>query len=132
VCAEENKKEGQEGFRVVDRRGTAETTSPDPRPVDGPGWQMREEKRTSPLPPIDFTTFCLSLANSAMIHLGLAPDPESGQGAPNLPLAQQTIDILAMLEDKTRNNLTADESKLLSALLYDLRMRFVEARGATS
>ncbi|MBI5548128.1 MAG: DUF1844 domain-containing protein [Deltaproteobacteria bacterium] len=87
---------------------------------------MHEEKPQKPLPPMDFTTFCLSLASSAMIHLGQAPSPESGKPEKNLPLAKQTIDILVLLEEKTRNNLTPEEGRLLSTLLYDLRVRFVQ------
>jgi hypothetical protein len=76
---------------------------------------------------MDFTTFCLSLASSAMMHLGLVPYPETGKAEKQLPMAKQTIDILALLEEKTRGNLTAEESKLLETVLYDLRIRFVEA-----
>lgn len=116
------------GFKVVDRRVEAEETSApqEKEPVKGPGWEMREEKPSKPLPPMDFTTFCLSLASSAMIHLGQAPSPESGTSEVSLPLAKQTIDILALMEEKTRGNLTDEEAKLLSTLLYDLRLRFVQ------
>jgi hypothetical protein len=84
--------------------------------------------------PIDFYTFILSLASSAFVHLGDAPDPETGMpGRPNLALAKQTIDILAMLRDKTKGNLTPEEEKFLENLLTDLRIRFVErSRGGTS
>jgi hypothetical protein len=79
-------------------------------------------------PGIDFSTFILSLGSSALIHLGEAPDPVSGQTAPaNLPLAQQSIDLLALLQEKTKGNLVGDESRLLDTLLYDLRMRYIEA-----
>ena len=78
------------------------------------------------LPSIDFATFVLSLNHSALLHLGEAPDFESGKREKNLPLARQTIDLIAMLEDKTKGNLTGDEERLLGQILYDLRMRFVE------
>ena len=130
----------EKGFKVVDRRvgaeeqpvverrvGAQEQPEAKPEePVQGPGWQMREEKPEPPLPPMDFTTFCLSLASSAMIHLGHAPSPDSGKTEQSLPLAKQTIDILVLLEEKTRGNLTADAGKLLSTVLYDLRMRYVQ------
>ena len=78
-------------------------------------------------PKLDFHTFVLGLGSSAFIHLGDAPHPETGQaGAPDLVLAQQTIDVLAMLQEKTRGNLTPDEEALLGQLLRDLRLRFVE------
>ncbi|MDR0967134.1 MAG: DUF1844 domain-containing protein [Myxococcales bacterium] len=99
--------------------------------VEGPGWQM-EKKPGAPdhepdatLPPIDFTRFCLSLASSVLIHLGDASDPETGATQMDLALAKQTIDVLAMLQDKTRGNLTDAEAKLLSTILYDLRLRFL-------
>ncbi len=95
--------------------------------VEGPGWQMREAPSDKALPQMDFTTFCLSLASSAMIHLGLAPDPDGGPPQSNLALAKQTIDILELLEAKTRGNLTREEESLLGTVLYDLRLRYVEA-----
>ena len=76
--------------------------------------------------PIDFVTFVLSLASSAFVHMGDAPHPDSGSPAENLSLAKQTIDILGMLEQKTKGNLTADEEKFLENLLADLRIRYVE------
>lgn len=76
--------------------------------------------------PVDFSTFILSLSTSAMIHLGDAPTPE-GQIERDLQLARQVIDMLGMLQEKTRGNLTADEDKLLEQVLYDLRLRFVQA-----
>ena len=74
---------------------------------------------------IDFTTFLLSLAANAMHHLG--EGPEGAVGNPNLPLAKQTIDIVALLQSKTRGNLSGEEERLLEGILYDLRMRFVAA-----
>ena len=79
------------------------------------------------LPAIDFTTFLLSLASSVLMHLGELEAPE-GAEALNLPLAKQTIDILGLLANKTRGNLTAEEDKLLTHLLYDLRLKYVDAR----
>lgn len=84
--------------------------------------------RADALPEIDFSTFIVSLSTSALYHLGLVEDPQTGQKAsPDLPLASQTIDTLALLQDKTRGNLDAEEERLLEGLLYELRMRFVEA-----
>ncbi|MBI5070846.1 MAG: DUF1844 domain-containing protein [Deltaproteobacteria bacterium] len=81
---------------------------------------------------IDFTTFCISLGSSAFVHLGEVPHPESQELAPNLVLAKQTIDILGMLREKTRGNLTPEEDKLLEHLLLDLRLRFVEKSKAAT
>ncbi len=83
---------------------------------------MTDEKK----PTIDFYTFILSLASSAFMYLGDAPHPETGEAMPaNLPLAQQTIDLLDMLREKTRGNLTAEEEKFMEHLLTDLRLRYV-------
>jgi hypothetical protein len=78
-------------------------------------------------PQIDFATFVLSLSHSALMHLGEAPDPDTNETARlDLGLAKQNIDILGMLEEKTKSNLTGDEERLLAQVLFDLRMRFVE------
>lgn len=82
-------------------------------------------------PQLTFTAFVLSLASSAAIHFGDLPDPISDDKAePNLEGASQMIEILALLEQKTRGNLTAEERQLLEQVLYELRMRFVEATGS--
>ena len=78
------------------------------------------------LPTIDFATFVLSLSHSALMHLGEAPDPETNKLGTNLALAKQNIDLLGLLEEKTKGNLTGDEERLLAQVLFDLRMRFVE------
>ena len=65
----------------------------------------------------------------AAFHLGLAPHPEKNQPCANLPMAKQTIDILSMLEEKTRGNLDADEAAMLKNILYDLRILFVKEKG---
>jgi hypothetical protein len=81
-----------------------------------------------PLPTIDFATFVVSLSHSVLLHLGVAPHPETNTFERSLPLAKQTIDLLAVLEEKTKGNLTGDEERLLTQVLFDLRMRFVEVQ----
>jgi hypothetical protein len=82
-------------------------------------------------PALSFTAFVLSLASTAAIHFGDLPDPVSGEPAPlNLPGAAQMIDILALLDQKTRGNLTSEERTMLDQVLYELRLRFVQASGA--
>jgi hypothetical protein len=78
------------------------------------------------LPRVDFATFVLSLSHSALLHLGEAEHPDTGTLEKNLSLARQTIDLLGMLEEKTRGNLTGDEERLIGQILFDLRMRYVE------
>ncbi|WP_437658294.1 DUF1844 domain-containing protein [Sorangium sp. So ce1182] len=77
------------------------------------------------LPTLDFSTFVLSIIGSAYVHLGDAPSPE-GDEERNLILAHQDIDLLTLLQEKTKGNLTGDEERLLETALYDLRMRYLE------
>ena len=79
---------------------------------------------------LSFMAFVLSLASTAAIHFGDMPDPITGQPAEvNLDGAAQMIEILALLDQKTRGNLTAEERQILEQVLYELRLRFVEASG---
>ena len=82
-------------------------------------------------PSLTFTAFVLSLASTAAVHFGDLPDPASGERTPlNLAGAAQMIEILALLDQKTRGNLSAEERAMLEQVLYELRLRFVEASGA--
>jgi hypothetical protein len=84
---------------------------------------------TDQAPSLSFTAFVFSLMHTTAVHLGDAPDPNTGQVAPtNLEGARQMIDILGLLEEKTRGNLTAEERQLLEQGLYELRLRFVEVQ----
>lgn len=76
---------------------------------------------------VTFAGFILSLAHTAAVHFGDLPDPATGTSRANLPAAQQMIAILALMEEKTRGNLSAQERQMLEQLLYELRMRYVEA-----
>jgi hypothetical protein len=81
-------------------------------------------------PSVSFTGFVLSLVTTAAVHFGDYPDPVSGKtNEPNIEAASQMIEILVMLEQKTRGNLTAQERSLLEQVLYELRMRYVAAKG---
>lgn len=81
------------------------------------------------LPEINFATFIFSLNTSVLVQLGVIEDPSTGKKAKNLILAKQTIDILGMLEEKTRGNLAEDEENMLKNILYDLRMIYVKEKG---
>jgi len=96
---------------------------------DGRGAPAEPDGDTAADPevPIDFTTFVLSLSSSAAYHLGIAPHPEEQRECRNLPMAKQTIDILSILQEKTKGNLTGEEERLLAEVLYNLRMVFVDA-----
>jgi len=94
---------------------------------------MADEQPSHQPESISFAAFVLSLAHTAAVHFGDIPDPVSGQRAEqNLAAAQQMIDILSLLEAKTRGNLTAEERQLLEQILYELRLRFVEANKPQS
>jgi hypothetical protein len=81
----------------------------------------------SEMPKVDFSTFVLSLGTTALYQMGVMPEPGTGEAAEPDPLiAQQTIDTLEMLREKTRGNLEEEEQNLIDSLLYELRMRFVE------
>jgi hypothetical protein len=150
--SEEEKED--KGFRVSDRRrfsvsekgeardegmatGEAKTAAGEakrpeankgrpPGQAEATGRQERaKEPGAGPLPEIDFATFIVSLSSSVLIHLGVVADPMTGQKQMDLPIAKQTIDMLGMLQEKTRGNLTNEESQLLESMLYDLRMRYV-------
>jgi hypothetical protein len=132
------------GFTVSDRRifseGGGAEAAPTPAPADPPQEAPAASQPTegsgasSPsvpagtpeLPPVDFHTFILSLGSSALLHLGELEHPEGGAARVDLPLAKHTIDIIAMLQEKTKGNLTPPEERLIESLLYDLRLRFVE------
>lgn len=74
---------------------------------------------------VDFPSFIVSLATQALAFLGEIPNPENAERSVNIPAARQVIDIVAMLEEKTKGNLNNDESKLVTEVLTSLRMAFV-------
>ena len=86
-------------------------------------------KEEADLPKINFMTFVMSLNASAMVNLGVIEDPATQKKEKNLALGKQTIDILAMLEEKTKGNLTTDEASMLKNILYDLRIIYVRERS---
>jgi hypothetical protein len=90
--------------------------------------EAQEDEEDYQLPEINFATFIFSLNSSALVHLGIIDDPASGKKVKQLALAKQTIDILGMLEEKTKGNLTEDEENMLKNILYDLRMIYVKEK----
>ena len=91
-----------------------------PRPNPRPGADIGEPSE------INFATFIVGLSTQALLHLGEIPDPSTNSPMRDLNAAQQLIDILGLLRDKTRGNLDQDEAGLLDSILFDLRMKYVE------
>ena len=128
--------EEEKGFIIKDRRTfSQETGEPSPeQPEEGgkateeptPSGKPETAAKEEPFPEVNFATFIFSLSSSALLHFGEIADPASGEKKKNLPMAKHTIDILAMLEQKTRGNLTSDEEQLFKNILYDLRMRYIK------
>src|SRR3989344_3504313 len=102
----------EEDFKVIDRRGKKEEPE---KSAKGEGFVMKEGNNPEPASPqqIDFATLIFSFATSALINMGLAPDPSTKKTQKNLELAKQNIDILEMLKTKTKGNLSADENVLV-------------------
>jgi hypothetical protein len=136
--------EDEKGFIIKDRRrfddsGEARPETPreetpakpqEPKPEAQAAEPRQDEKAQGPsteqsFPELNFSTFVFSLGTSAMYHFGDFPDPVTKKAERNLEAAKQTVDILAILKDKTKGNLSDDEERLLESLLYELRMRYV-------
>lgn len=123
-------------YTFVDKRGQAEAAPQPEAPVESP--KVSEDRPSArpeapgELPPIDFSTLIMSLATSAVMAMGKAPDPHTGQVFKDLLMAKQNINIIAMLQVKTTGNRSKEEDQLLEGILYDLRMMYVEAQGGKS
>ena len=114
-----------EGFIIKDKR-SSQISEDDATNID----TIEEQKNSSnekeaASSQVDFPTFIMSLSSSAFYHLGDMPDPTTGKKELNLPAVQQTIDMLNMLKEKTKDNLKEDESKLLEQLIYELQVKYV-------
>ncbi len=142
-------KGAKDGFTVVDKRRFTtegelsseanEVQEPQSRVSTAPGNEQKQ-KSLSPTEAakmqqpekIDFISFIVSLGTQALVMLGEMPNPETRLQAVNIDAAKQTIDILGMLEEKTKGNLSAEEAKLLSEILTTLRMAFVNKVNYTA
>lgn len=111
----------KDDFTVRDRRSSASDTGETP-----PGAEARQRRQDpGPVQDLDFSAFVISLATTAQMSLGAIPHPETNQTARNFPAAKQMIDILSMLQAKTKGNLTEAEAALLEQVLFNLRMHYV-------
>jgi hypothetical protein len=129
-------KEEKKSFRFIDKRTAAEATEKKEEKVKkATKAQAKEAQKEAqveqppPVPEVTFSAFVYSLSTSALVHLGEIPEPITEKMDKNLPLAKQTIDILGILQEKTKGNLAQEEENLLNSFLYDLRMRYVKAMG---
>jgi hypothetical protein len=130
-------REEQEGFRVTDKRSfqeDGEGRTPDVQEKeDGKTQDQHSSEKKSetsdqekpPQPPIDFPSYILSYYTQGLVLLGEVPNPYSGKKEEDVDAAKHTIDILTMLKEKTKGNLSPDEDKLLENVLYELRMKFM-------
>lgn len=131
--------EEEKGFIIKDKRtfspetGEPEAEEPKEAKEEGGAEETSSQREAEPaageeaqLPEVNFSTFIFSLSSSALLHFGEIQDPTTGEKRKNLPMAKHTIDILAMLEEKTKGNLLPDEEQLVKNILYDLRMRYVK------
>ena len=136
----EGKPSEGKGFTVQDRRrfspDTGEVRQDAPDETDATaraGTQTAQhagaasERPADALPEINFSTFVMGLSTQALMHLGEIANPISNQVETDVPSAKQMIDILGLLRDKTRGNLSASEDRLMEDILFDLRMKYVEA-----
>jgi len=134
IFSEDRSEEKDDSASESPPKASTETAAEEEKPVEedkgketaGAGQGKPEEIK---LPEINFPTFIFSLNSSALAHLGVIEDPATGQKERNLPMAKQTIDILGMIEEKTKGNLTADEASMLKHILYELRMIYVKEKG---
>jgi Domain of unknown function (DUF1844) len=140
MASEEGKQQESKGFTVQDKRrfspdtGEARKDAPEETGTtvraaeqhDQPAENTRDTEN-EPLPEINFSTFVIGLSTQALMHLGEIGNPITGKVETDVSVAKQMIDILGMLKDKTRGNLNASEDRLMEDILFDLRMKYVEA-----
>lgn len=126
-------KEEDQGFVIRDKRGRSdESAASEPgrsasaasQPASDP--QHEAGHSHEPHPPLTFSSFVFSLSTSALMLMGEQLDPRQGKIPVNLPQAKEIIDILSVLEAKTKGNLEKDEQAMLTDMLYTLRMKFVD------
>jgi len=114
------------GFKISDKRDSDDKKSTVEETSDKKNEKSGENAGTEKSLELNFSTFIISLSSSVFSHFGEIADPITGEKEVNLPLARQTIDIISMLEEKTRGNLTKDESALITNILYELRVKYME------
>ena len=131
------KEQEEQGFRVTDKRGfreNGEEQTPDVSEKAGEkpaanassaAESAPPKQEAPPRPPIDFPSYLLSYYTQGLVLLGEVPNPYTNKKEEDVDAARHTIDILSMLEQKTKGNLTKEEQQLLESVLYELRMKFM-------
>lgn len=124
-----------EDRRFFDKEGNPireEESQPSQEPVSTPtsGSQQKEESEAPPAK-VDFASLVFLYVQTTLVYLGEIEDPTGQKKMENLKAAQQTIDILELLQEKTRGNLTPQEDQYLQGVLFDLRMRYVQKAKKT-
>ena len=129
-----NMAEEEKGFIIKDRRSfDKEGELKEEKGAGDAGSQKtKEEEREQdtqriPLPEVNFTSLIFSLSSSALLNMGDIAEPQTGERKKDLPMAKYSIDIISMLQEKTKGNLTEEEHKFLDSILADLRLRYVKA-----
>jgi hypothetical protein len=120
----------EQGFVIRDRRASggaeaAPTASSPSKEAISSAAAPTEPSHTPPAPPVTLSSFIISLGSSSLMLMGEQLDPQQPSMPVNLPQAKEIIDLLSVLEDKTKGNLTADEQTVLRDMLYALRMKYV-------
>ena len=116
----------EEAFKVTDKRSSSGTQDVATEKIaEGDGFTMKSTKEEAPNE-IDFSTLVYSFATGALISMGVAPDPNTKKVQKNIVMAKQNIEILVMLQNKTKGNLSVEEAKFLENILMEVRLRFVE------
>jgi Domain of unknown function (DUF1844) len=128
--------ESESGFTFVDRRRRDDEATTSARPAAAPTTPLPPRADPAPAPAgeparADFGSFCVMLYSEALMHLGQVPDPMTGEPHRDLEQAQFTIELLAMLQQKTEGNRTPEESGVLEEILAALRMAYVRASRLT-
>jgi len=115
---------GEKGFTIKDKRFSSDGE----REIEREKGEEKGEasREGAPLPGLNFSAFILSLSSSVMLHFGDMEDPLSGKKEKNLPMAKHTIDMIDMLKEKTKGNLTADEERLMENILCEMKLRYVK------
>jgi len=121
--------EEEQGFVIRDRRASggaeAAQAAPSPPKQSRSETSSSESSHTPPTPPVTFSSFVISLGSSSLMLMGEQLAPQKAPIPVNLPQAKEIIDLLSVLEDKTKGNLTSDEQTVLRDMLYALRMKYV-------